>query len=519
MIGIEFQFPSGSYHATPWGRHVNEAEVEWPPSPWRLLRALIAAFYRYGVADEYPEALLRDTVHLLATEAPVYALPPAVHAHSRHYMPTAGQSTTLVFDGFLRLQQAATLGVYWPNLNASSDQLQLLQQLVHRLGYLGRAESWVQGEVVTEMRQEVNCGPLGSAVAARLQTDPSAESIRLIVPLPPQLYAEWVADQHAGAQVAASAGTRRGRRAAGSSAALPATVYEALCMDTNTLQDQGRNLPPGARQAVYYRMSVAETLRSSPARNARIRPLQPVNAARFALTSRVMPRLVNALDIAEVFHLALLKRSGENAPLLVSGREEDGSVSVRGHEHLFVLPEDSDQDGRIDHVVLWAPVPFTGEVIRAVQTLRELFTPEWWPGPSRHWRVYLEGMFHTDHQATPEPATPVLSESRYWISLTPYLHPWHSKRNGKFGPGDQIAKELRLRGLPEPVRVTPLEAIEVHGTRLFPQRFRRLRYFKRQDLPDTRGGFYEIEFAEPVQGPIALGSNCHFGMGLFIPRA
>ncbi len=26
-----------------------------------------------------------------------------------------------------------------------------------------------------------------------------------------------------------------------------------------------------------------------------------------------------------------------------------------------------------------------------------------------------------------------------------------------------------------------------------------------------------IEFAEPVQGPLALGFGCHFGLGLFIP--
>ena len=28
---------------------------------------------------------------------------------------------------------------------------------------------------------------------------------------------------------------------------------------------------------------------------------------------------------------------------------------------------------------------------------------------------------------------------------------------------------------------------------------------------------FEIEFAEPVAGPIALGFGCHFGLGLFVP--
>jgi len=42
VIAISFKFPAGRYHATPWGRHVNEGAVEWPPSPWRILRALEA---------------------------------------------------------------------------------------------------------------------------------------------------------------------------------------------------------------------------------------------------------------------------------------------------------------------------------------------------------------------------------------------------------------------------------------------------------------------------------------------
>ena len=56
MLAIRFLFPAGRYHATPWGRHVNEADVEWPPSPWRLLRALIATWHRKLDPNRYPKA-------------------------------------------------------------------------------------------------------------------------------------------------------------------------------------------------------------------------------------------------------------------------------------------------------------------------------------------------------------------------------------------------------------------------------------------------------------------------------
>ena len=42
MPNLVFRFPAGHYHATPWGNHVNEGLIEWPPSPWRVVRALLA---------------------------------------------------------------------------------------------------------------------------------------------------------------------------------------------------------------------------------------------------------------------------------------------------------------------------------------------------------------------------------------------------------------------------------------------------------------------------------------------
>src|SRR5690606_34470106 len=39
MPTVLVEFPGGRYHAPPWGHHVNEGQIEWPPCPWRLLRA------------------------------------------------------------------------------------------------------------------------------------------------------------------------------------------------------------------------------------------------------------------------------------------------------------------------------------------------------------------------------------------------------------------------------------------------------------------------------------------------
>jgi CRISPR-associated protein Csb2 len=47
--------------------------------------------------------------------------------------------------------------------------------------------------------------------------------------------------------------------------------------------------------------------------------------------------------------------------------------------------------------------------------------------------------------------------------------------------------------------------------------FRTLRRAKQGAFPYLGAHGFELEFAEPVQGPIALGRNSHFGMGLFLP--
>ena len=87
MVNLVFRFPGGRYHATPWGNHVNEGLVEWPPSPWRIVRALLATgFSKLGWREPPPEA--RSLVDALASALPEYRLPDAVAGHTRHFMPT-----------------------------------------------------------------------------------------------------------------------------------------------------------------------------------------------------------------------------------------------------------------------------------------------------------------------------------------------------------------------------------------------------------------------------------------------
>src|SRR5262245_43173631 len=123
---IKLTFPGGRYHATPWGRHVNEGVPEWPPSPWRLLRALAAVWKRTcpDFSENQIHHLLEDLVH-----PPQFQLPLFRVAHTRHYMPWEKKGPadrTLVFDTFVAVGRHDPLFIGWPDVNLSGDNHAML---------------------------------------------------------------------------------------------------------------------------------------------------------------------------------------------------------------------------------------------------------------------------------------------------------------------------------------------------------------------------------------------------------
>jgi CRISPR-associated protein Csb2 len=149
VIGIELTFLAGRYHATPWDAHVNEGVIEWPPSPWRILRALIATCH-LKAQDRVSQEILEKLVAALSEELPSYALPAhSAGFHTRHYMPLFSHKTTKVFDTFLHLPEGERVVVAWPTTTLDEGLASALGCLVERLGYLGRAEAWVEARLAT----------------------------------------------------------------------------------------------------------------------------------------------------------------------------------------------------------------------------------------------------------------------------------------------------------------------------------------------------------------------------------
>jgi CRISPR-associated protein Csb2 len=518
MIAIKITFPAGRWHATAWGTHVNEGVPEWPPCPWRLLRALLAAWFW---KDRRDEAALRSLLEKLAAVAPDYLLPEATAAHTRHYMPVIEgkrESKTKIFDTFVHVAEGQALWIRW-NVDLSADERALLGRLLASFSYLGRAESLVEAELAEATDTE-----LLNASSRTEWTRPSesssihaGEPIRLLAAQLPGAYAEWATSQNVA--------TAKDKKTKGKKkpSTVPATLHDALQLDTADWKKEGWSLPPGARWLDYVRPS--DAFQIAPASRPRpVRQTALPTVARFALTAKVPPGITQSLSLAERCHQALCKLlDGLESPAL-TGVDADGKP-LTGNAHAYFLPE-CDLHGYVTHVTVHAPCGFSAADSRALSRLRKVWSIE---GKGAEIDVIL---LATGSAADFNPASPYFRPGRVWRSLTPFVPVRHAKATRAGVPkidaanGLQIGSPehdcLRLLTLHAPeskiVRVRNLGARLEVGLRDVPALdFQRQRRNGGGTRGDHRGYALQIEFEQPTAFPFGLGYAAHFGLGLFAP--
>ena len=520
MLTISFTFPAGRYHATPWGRHVNEADVAWPPDLWRITRALIAVWHR----KLDPARFSREDLHELLTELAI-ADPPsirvpkvAIHTHTRHYMPGKSDKRTLVFDAFARIAKDDPIVVGWLNVELTDRQNELLDALLENLGFLGRAESWVEAQRATEM-PEFNCFPASEAVDIETG-EVKGDIVRLLAPSAPEAYLSLRLEKMIAADIPdTSTGDLRGEKKK-LAATLPKDWLDALSVDTGELQAAGWSAPPAAVTIGYVRpLQALRSIAPKVVRHPRLSlSNQNLTTARYALYGKPLPRIEDALRIGEALRFAAMGRArrllGTDAlPKELSGHDLDDS---NRHGHAFWLPEDGNGDGLIDHLLVHVPDGLSSESIRVLTALQSLKRDEGEP-----LRLMLEGI---GPAALFGSLTPLVKESVAWRSVTPYLHPWHLKKPQMRSQEayraailDQLRREWSARGLglPEIIDFVEVPSVTFGGRHLRPLHFHRFRRKRGLTQPDTLGRLLQLRFAAPVRGPVALGFGCHFGLGLF----
>lgn len=504
MVAIDIRFVAGHYHATPWGRHVNEGEVEWPPSPWRILRALIFTWHQKASHDVDRQTMV-DVVTKLASSLPHYALPRASSAHTRHFMPVYSGSTTKVFDARHVIDHNDTLVVAWPDVELSESEREALRVLSERLGYLGRAESWVEARLA-------DSGDAGETPVRPVTEGEAVDGdvVRVLAPESPAAFAAWRVLQQGDAKSGKSKKKGDG---------LPATLFDALMADTGDLRKAGWSQPPGSRFVEYARPR-QRVVSMPPARIGR--PVMLPTVARYCVASAAPPSLREAVSVAERVHTSLVARS-DGLPVF-SGKNQGDVLAGHGHVHIFC---EANAGRGISHITLYAPMGFDEAAQRALGGLREV----WGRGGHELLLVLLGVGQPSDFAGLNQRAgqCPLFAESRVWVSRTPFVPTRHPKssRGGEprldelglhiGGAEHDLRRLLAEAGFPEPVAVSPVPSTSLGGHRTSWLDFRteRARGDGRRGMTHGRG--FRLEFDQPVRGPIALGYGSHFGLGLFVP--
>lgn len=488
MIGLELRFLTGRFHANGWHHAHNEGVPEWPPSPWRVLRALVSAAYAEDMPPDQVEPLLEKL-----RELPRYRLPLAVDGHTRHYMPDvsdANHKKAKVFDAFVAVAGGAarpepvTMG--WP-VSLTSDERALLVRLCRRVAYLGRAESWTDVTVVDVEGDTWTCWPDERDVLAGATTLMALGSL--------EDFDRWSKTQ---------AKPKKGRD-------VPRRLWDVLTFDGDRFRDEGWSSVPGTRLVRYvfgqppFRRAVVPT----SVKDERRRP----TIARYAIRSAVLPRVEEALAIGERLRVSVMSQSRRvsgDARAVFSGHGSGASE----HRHAMYLTTCDDPQnasrGFIDHLMIAARAGFDQEDVLALQRLRRL----WGRGGHDLDLILVNLGGADDFGGMALPQAPALATASTWESVTPFVPVRHPKLV-RGVETDTIEQQLR-RGCEQLLGVSPI-AVEPFGEAAKWSRYRRRRFGGGGRRGPDRAYGARLTFAQPVQGPIALGYGAHFGLGLFTP--
>ncbi len=531
MIAMSLKFLAGRYHATPWGRHVNEGAVEWPPSPWRILRALIAAWKR--TLPDLVEIDLKLIFQALSAP-PEYVLPPASTGHTRHYMPwdknwrdDKQHPRTLVFDTFVALPRSAAVVVRWPNATLDDTQRGILARILANLNTLGRSESWCEASLVTESSScdGITCNPIIGDVPR------DYEIVRLLCPEPEHAFS----DDHVVSVTTKSEGRGTNKRATEIRSTLCDPAWN-ICMETLQLHKQRWSEPPGSRCVQYGRPRNCFKINPKPQVSVSLSRSQ---VARYALDSTVLPLVTETLPVAEAARRALMSIHGQitaqngirGRSSVFSGKDVAG-IPLTNHCHAYYLPTDEDSDGRLDHLTIVSRNGFDSAERRAIDSFSQLNTGR--SEEQRHpLRLLLLGL-GTSEEYRPGP----LGASKVWKSASPYIATRHAKTSGR-NRIDMASPQARAEFLEDDLRAqlsTVRPDLTSHGAsdvqiecmwdgnhvfriagRWRPIEFTRFRRKPGDDGGRRLAGAFRLTFGFAVTGPFVLGWSGHFGMGLFVP--
>ncbi len=474
-IVVHVSYPFGYVHATPWGTHVNEGAVEWPPSPWRLLRALVATWH-----TRCPDLTAEDVVPVLdaLADAPAVRTAPRTEASIRTYLPAEGfrsgstkPDVDLAIDSFAAVAPDTGVAYRW-TADLKAGERETLARLIDALPYLGRAESVCEATVGFDDAGGEWLEPVDDATGVGTRT---------LVPTTP-------------------------------------LDLEELCVSIRTMRKGGRLHPSGA---TWVRYAVPRPLISA-SRPARAVKPQVVRAVRLALRpvaqGSAPVSIRQTIVVAEAMRAAAMSQygsaHGRGVSEMLAGKDTEGTPLV-GNRHAHWLPLDLDGDRLLDTVLVWAPDPggLGEQEVAALGAIRRLRLHG---GDGLGGERSLAVGFEASGELADLDLGGAVGSAARWTTATPFLPQRHRKGEPMDDfLADCVRRELSTRGVDIPFILEPDRRTSWGSFR---------RYRRAERLRHARPGYgFSLVFEQPVGlsdgGPLCIGSLSHFGMGRFVTRA
>lgn len=484
---IEVELLAGRYHAHLWGEaQFGMAGPEWPPSPWRLLRALASSWFCARPLLSSDEARDRLLEALGRSGAPAIWLPRAAVHEVRYYQPVRlGASDRVLHHDHFAVPEG---GRFWFRFETrlEPDQRALLAELLGRLRYLGRTES--RARLRLEERDSPPPGVFWVMPCGAIQPTSPTEYRRVLCTAPDFRASDlW--------SVRSDGETAENGH--------PTHLVDVLL-------GKRMPLPSGARWVEYAVPDKALVHEIRPRAVAKGADSDvDVAEIRYRLNRRIPIPLRYVVAVARAFRDAAVEAhrrsaTGKTSPML-SGREVDGAVA-RGPYHAYYLPRLRPGAVTLDELLVRVPggrlTRLELDALLGVERIRA-------GGPGYPIAVVPEAVV-----ASAQPA----ASARRWRSITPFLPPRRHRRGREetrverqiIACAEDVCgrRPVQVESLPGPGGLGSVSSLLGHeygsagGGWTFARRL---------------GFWLELVFEEPVVLARPLGADAHFGAGQFCP--